>query len=374
MLIRRHRQQTDIWPGFVDSLSALIMVIIFLLMIFVVAQFFLGETLSGRNREVGILNQELSKLAEILALEERKTESLSNQLTNLQQELTASLNENKNLKTTLETTQQALQATTSELDEMTKSFLALEANVRALEAKRDDLINDIASRDQRLEEAERQQIKDQAELSLLNQQMQALREQLGRLEQLLSEAEQRNKEANAQIVDLGKRLNVALATKVSELAQYRSEFFGKLREILGKREDIKIVGDRFVFQSEVLFDQGAAELGVEGQLQLARLSKTLKEITDSIPADLKWILQVEGHTDTIPIQTTAFPSNWELSLARALSVVRFLIGQGIAPERLSAAGFGEFQPLNPADTPTAHRQNRRIELKLTDRAEADKRE
>jgi chemotaxis protein MotB len=160
---------------------------------------------------------------------------------------------------------------------------------------------------------------------------------------------------------------VALASKVQELARYRSEFFGRLREVLGKRKDVRIVGDRFVFQSEVLFETGSAELGGAGQQQLGQLARALTEIAARIPKDLPWVLRVDGHTDRIPIHTPEFRSNWELSTARAISVVRFLIDQGIPADHLAATGFGEHQPLDPGLSEAALRRNRRIELKLTQR-------
>ena len=204
-------------------------------------------------------------------------------------------------------------------------------------------------------------------IDLLNRQILALRQQLAQLDTLLKESELKNQEQEIQIADLGKRLNLALATKVQELARYRSEFFGRLREVLGDRPGIQVVGDRFVFQSEVLFDTGSAELGPEGQRQMAQLADTLKDISAQFPDDIDWILRVDGHTDRVPIFTPEFASNWELSTARAISVVKFLIDRGIDAERLAAAGFGEFQPIDPGDDEIALRRNRRIELKLTQR-------
>ncbi len=207
----------------------------------------------------------------------------------------------------------------------------------------------------------------QAQLLLLNRQIMALRQQLASLATALEVAESANKEQEVQIADLGRRLNVALASKVQELARYRSEFFGRLREVLGNRRDVRIVGDRFVFQSEVLFETGSAELGEMGQRQLGQLAQTLNEIAPRIPKNLPWVLRVDGHTDRVPIHTPEFPSNWELSTARAMSVVRFLMEQGIAADHLAATGFGEHQPLDPGFSEEALRRNRRIELKLTQR-------
>ncbi len=207
----------------------------------------------------------------------------------------------------------------------------------------------------------------QTEVVLLNQQIAALRQQLSDISATLEITEAINAAQETQILDLGKRLNVALATKVQQLAKYRSEFFGKLREVLGNRQDIRIVGDRFVFQSEVLFSSGSATLEAGGQEQLGQLAKTLKELSANIPDDIDWILRVDGHTDVQPISTAEFPSNWELSTARAISVVKFLITQGIPASRLAATGFGQFQPLDSSRDEIAFRRNRRIELKLTQR-------
>lgn len=206
-----------------------------------------------------------------------------------------------------------------------------------------------------------------SQIDLLNQQIAALRQQLLRLEAALEASEAKDKEQQTTIADLGRRLNVALARRVEELSKYRSEFFGRLREVLGDRADITVVGDRFVFQSEVLFETGSADLGAEGQVQLTRFADTLREISANIPDDIPWIIRVDGHTDLRPIFTNQFPSNWELSTGRAIAVTRFLQARGIPPERLAAAGFGEFQPLDPREDEIAFRRNRRIELKLTER-------
>lgn len=206
-----------------------------------------------------------------------------------------------------------------------------------------------------------------AQVELLNQQIAAIRKQMAALQDLLDASETRDRKANVKIADLGRRLNVALAQKVSELKKYRSEFFGRLREILGQRGDIRIEGDRFVFQSEVLFDPGAAEINRDGSAEMAKLATALITLNDEIPAEINWVLRVDGHTDATPISTPAFPSNWELSASRALSVVHYLVKKGVPPGRLVAAGFGEFHPIDPGETTEAHAKNRRIELKLTER-------
>ena len=206
-----------------------------------------------------------------------------------------------------------------------------------------------------------------AQVDLLNQQIAALRRQLGALEEALQASETKDKDQQTQIAKLGERLNIALAQRVQELTRYRSDFFGRLREILGNRADIRIVGDRFVFQSEVLFDSGQAVLNPEGRTELDQLASALLELERQIPPEIAWVLRVDGHTDVRPIANVQFPSNWALSAARAISVVQYLISKGVSPQHLVAAGFGEYQPLDPAATEDAYRRNRRIELKLTER-------
>ena len=216
--------------------------------------------------------------------------------------------------------------------------------------------------------AERALSTDQkAQVGVLNQQIMALRREIQRLNAALEASEAKDREDEATITDLGKRLNRALASKVEELTRYRSEFFGRLREVLGQRRGIQVVGDRFVFQSEVLFGSGSARLEVAGQGQIAQLAKTLVEISQQIPAEINWVLRVDGHTDAVPIATAQFPTNWELSSARAIAVVKFLVEQGVPAHRLAATGFGEFQPLDPRSGEIANRRNRRIEFKLTQR-------
>ncbi len=205
------------------------------------------------------------------------------------------------------------------------------------------------------------------EIGLLNRQILAIRLQLARIEAALDASEAKSADQNVVIADLGRRLNLALAAKVEELAEYRSEFFGRLRQVLAGRQGFTIIGDRFVFQSEVLFASGSAELGPSGKVGLNTFATVLKDVMTRIPDDLPWILQVDGHTDRIPIQTPRFPSNWELSAARAIEVVNYLVTQGIPPIRLSATGYGEYQPIDRHDDEIAYRRNRRIELKLTQR-------
>ena len=250
----------------------------------------------------------------------------------------------------------------------------LEQDIIGLQALRDELskrisvaYRELKSKSKSLSEEQKLSQAAKAQVALLNRQLGALRIQVATLNEALEASKIKDKEAHIKIANLGARLNAALASKVQELASYRSEFFGRLRKALGNRQDIQIVGDRFIFQSEVLFASGSEILAQAGKLQITKLGKTLKEITATIPSDIDWILRVDGHTDRVPIKTKRFPSNWELSSARAISVVKFLMTQGIPANRFAAAGFGEFQPLDARDDEFAYRRNRRIELKLDQR-------
>jgi len=340
------RPSIDIWPGFVDALSQLLMVIIFILLVFTAGQFYLSDALSGRDQALKKLQRQINDLADLLALERRS---------------------NDELRQSAAATAARLKATLAERDRLKAQLADLSAQQAAAEQQIAAGLARAAAAEQAL--AQQKQISGTAlaEVAALNQQIAALRDQLSQVAAALDAANTKVKEQQAQIVDLGKRLNLALANKVQELTRYRSEFFGRLRQILGNRPDIRIVGDRFVFQSEVLFAPGSAELTDQAKGELKEVFAALKDIAARIPPDLKWILQIDGFTDRRPIHTAQFPSNWELSAARAISVVRFAIAAGIAPQRLAAEGFGDKQPIALGDTPEAYRLNRRIELKLTER-------
>jgi chemotaxis protein MotB len=447
----RNDRSSNIWPGFVDALATLLLVITFLLVVFILAHFFLSQALSGREEALARLSQQVNELAELLSLERQANADLRLNVAQISASLQKSTEERELLGVRLdelrsraeraeaslanaEALRAELEAALKEAEERVaadretielrlKEIVSLRRDIATLRQVRDELESevgslsatleerdleagklrdrakelearlaaeqertllaqkDVAERDIRLSElldlyaAMEKDLESEREISagarsqiaLLNQQVAALRAQLTRIEAALEASESKSKEQNVVIADLGRRLNLALASKVEELARYRSEFFGRLREVLGERPDLRIVGDRFVFQSEVLFGSGSAELGEAGAQQLAVLAQALLEIAAQIPAELRWILRVDGHTDRVPIATARFPSNWELSTARALSVTHFLVGQGIPPERLAATGFGEFQPLDPRGDEIAFRRNRRIELKLTQR-------
>ena len=371
---RRNRTTVNIWPGFVDALATLLMVIIFVLLVFVLAQVFLSEALSGRETAIKELQGRMAELADVLALERREKDELNRRIEGLSGELAASLSSRSELEATLQALRSRAESAEAKNQASEQEVARIAADIAALQALKAELEKQATALGERATSAEAGLIEEKklsesarAQVALLNQQLSALRDQLQQLTAALDASEKKAAEQEVQIVNLGQRLNAALAGKVQELARYRSEFFGRMREILGDNPDIRIVGDRFVFSSEVLFAPGSAEIGEEGRSQLIRVGQALKEITAKIPPDIDWILQVEGHTDRVPINTSQFPSNWELSQARAMSVIRLLTEQGIPPQHLAAAGYGEFHPLETGAGDAALRRNRRIELKLTQR-------
>jgi chemotaxis protein MotB len=335
----RRDRGVDYWPGFVDALSTLILGIIFLLSVFVVVQFFLSQEVTGKETALTRLNAQIAQLTEMLSLEKSSKASLEDTL--------ASLRAN-------------LASTESERNRFKGLYEGIGPGAADAKAKANALASEVESQKQISARA-------LSQVELLNQQIAALRRQLSALEEVLQASEKKDKEAQARIADLGQRLNVALAQRVQELSRYRSEFFGKLRAILGARPDIRVVGDRFVFQSEILFDSGSAALKPEGQAEVDKLAGALIDLEKQIPSEIAWVLRIDGHTDVRPITSSQFPSNWALSAARAISVVQYLISRGVEPRRLVAAGFGEYQPLDNAPAEDAFRRNRRIELKLTER-------
>ena len=336
---RRRQEDAPYWPGFVDAMAQLLLVIIFLLSVFIVAQFLLAREISGQDSALGQLRSQIAELTELLALEKSSKADVEAQLLSVTDDLSAQ------------------KAKTNDL------IAALQAeNAKGLTAG-----SALSGLQTALDSERKISSEALAKVELLNQQIAAMRRQLAQINALLDAAEDRNRTSDAQVADLGRRLNMALAQKVQELSKYRSEFFGRLRQILSQRSDILVVGDRFVFQSEVLFPKGKAELNVAGEQEMLKLADALRQLEREIPPDIAWVLRVDGHTDADPIQSPEFKSNWELSSGRAISVVKFLESQGVSPRHLVAAGFGEFQPLVEGDTEEAKSENRRIELKLTER-------
>jgi chemotaxis protein MotB len=337
---RKTQRTVDYWPGFVDALSTLLLAIMFLLSVFVLAQFLLSREISGRDTVLDRLNSQINELTQLLSLERTSGQDFQDQIASLQASLQTAENDRSRL-------QQALASGGGAAE-------AANARVQGLESS-------LGAQQQISQRA-------QSQVELLNQQLSALRQQIAALETALDASENRDKESQTRIADLGSRLNVALAQRVQELSRYRSDFFGRLREILSDRENIRIVGDRFVFQSEVLFASGSDVLQSAGEAEMGKLAAAVVELSREIPSDINWIIRVDGHTDNIPLSGNGrYADNWQLSSARAAAVVKYLITQGAPANRLAAAGFGEFQPLDTANTPEARNRNRRIELKLTER-------
>jgi chemotaxis protein MotB len=357
---RRGDNGLNAWPGYVDALSTLLMVIIFVLLVFVLAQAFLSVTLSSRDKQLDQVNRQLAELTNMLSLERGRAAELQVAIAQLNQQVTTGNDVRAALAQRLAVAQsQAAQA--NQTREQLAAQLAeaqaqlADANARALTATQQ------SAADKQFSDSAR------AQIAQLSAQVEQLKAQLAAVAKALDLAVTEGRDKDAQITNLGQRLNAALAAKVEELQQYRSEFFGRLRQVLANRPGISIVGDRFVFQSEVLFPVGSADLTDAGTAQMDTLATTIKQIMPEIPPNIHWILQVNGFTDSQPIKGGPYPTNWELSAARAITVVKLLATDGVPPEHLAATGFADFQPLDHADTPEAYAKNRRIELRLTDR-------
>ena len=421
--IRRNRNSVDVWPGYVDALSALLMVVIFVILIFTLSHFLLSEIVTGQESELVRLQRSLQELTEALGLEETRSKSLESQLTEISAAIDVLSADKTRLETQVTSLTEAARQDAEQIREQLLLVASLQEDIAALRKMRSELeervgrlvsaledkdavIGAVRDRSMALEsqladEQERtllaqrevasQHIRIQVlsalvgeqdlalkeeralsaearvQIAALSRQVEAMKRQLQEISMALQTTEQVKQAQEAKIEDLGRRLNIELARRVSELERYRSDFFGTLREVLGDNPVVRIAGDRFVFQSELLFASGSADLGEEGQKHLKDLSHTMVSLLDKIPEEIDWVLRVDGHTDRLPAHRTRFGSNWELSTARAVSVVRFLVAQGLQEERMAAAGFGEFHPLDPADSEEAYRKNRRIEIKLTAR-------
>ena len=336
--IRRGESGMNYWPGFVDALSTLILSIIFLLSIFVVVQFYLQQEVQGKNNALQHLNGQIALLSKLLSMEKVSNADLENQLGGLRSSLAAAQDDRN-------------------------KFKGLYEGAATAQTTAESKVNELSGQ---LEGEKENATKALGQVDLLNQQIAALRNQLASLASALDVSNKKSKDSEERISELGQRLNVALAQHVQELSSYRSDFFGKLRQVLGNRPDIRVVGDRFVLQSEIFFDTGRADLKPEGRAELDKVASAIVELESQIPAEIPWILRVDGHTDLRPI-IGQFRSNWDLSAQRAISVVQYMVGKGVKPSRLVAAGFGEFQPIDTGTTEDAFRRNRRIEFKLTER-------
>jgi len=418
---RRSSSYVSAWPGFVDVLSALLMVVIFVLMIFTLAQFMLSETLFGQRQELTTLHGQINELTELLGLEREKSVRLSTDISHLSDTISGLTSDKERLLSKVADFEVKAGQDAEQIEEQMLLMASLQEDINALRQVRDQLelkvaelgtaitdkderIGTLRDRSKALEteladqteitmlaqrqieqqdvriqalsavlDSQREALADErqltaaarAEVILLGDQIARLQAQLRQISNALALADSEKEKKDETIAELGKQLNIALARKVSELEKYRSEFFAQLQQTLGQRPEIQIQGDRFVLQAGILFESGSADLGAVGSDHLDALAATLLQIAEDIPADLNWILRIDGHTDRVPIRTAAFTSNWELSTARALSVVKHLASKGVPEERMAAAGFSKFHPLDPADTPEAYQKNRRIEIKLT---------
>ncbi|RZW25012.1 MAG: OmpA family protein [Desulfobulbaceae bacterium] len=420
---RNFQESVSIWPGYVDVLSALIMIVIFVLLIFTLSQFILSNILTDQSSELQDLYSQIAEFTELLGLEEEKNEEMTTQIAALSTEIDILTSEKTKLESDVDYLNEKRVEDFQEIEFQLKTIASLQQDINALRDLRQRLENEISTvanslqreqkltaylrdrskvlearltseqertvlaqktieqRDIRIEAlsaliGEQQQALDsekrltadaRAEVALLTQKISQLQAQLGEIAEALRLSEIDRQQQKEEISDLGRRLNIELARRVNDLERYRSEFFGQLREILGNNPFIQIEGDRFLLQAELLFPSGSADLSDNGKLELDGLADVLNEIIPAIPDGLQWILRVDGHTDKVPINSASYPSNWELSTARAVSVVRYLASRGIPEARMAAAGFSKFHPIDTAESNEAYRKNRRIEIKLTAR-------
>ena len=375
------RVENFTWPGFVDALATLLMVIIFVLMVFVLIQVNLAYRVSGQDATLGEMRQQLASLGELLNIERRASADLATNLAQITNQLNASNANRDKVQAQLASVQTAIAARNSQIAKLTAKQADTEAALAAARNSLEERFGALQLAERQLAMAQAQYrsaanridalsaetTASKAEIAQMTGALAALRLRIEELTSLLAEKDRQATRDKVAITSLGRSLNNALASRVQELQRFRSEFFGRLRDVLKGRDDVQIVGDRFVFQSEVLFAQGQAEIGSQGEEQLAKLAITLTDIAQKIPGDINWILQVDGHTDNVPIHAGRYADNWDLSTERALSVVRYLNQQGLPASRLAAAGYGEYQPLDASDSDNARRKNRRIEIKITQR-------
>ena len=369
----RKKQLDYTWPGFVDALSSLLMVIIFVLMIFVISQFFISQKMSGQDEALIKLKKNLTELSDLLSLERGTTSELTSQLSVLEEKIVVIKEEllkekeiTKQYQEEIRGTKNIIALNESEINELKISLEEKIKNTTQLRNKVSDLDKQVNQKNLEIQSKDKILKANKEEVNQLISTTLKLKNKLTQLQTLLSAYKAKDKKENVKTLNLGKDVNSALARRVEELEKFKSDFFGRVKELIKGRKEIRVVGDRFVFQSEVLFSLGSEELGVEGQLEMQKLAATLMEIEKSLPTDIDWILQIEGHTDSLPVKKgQTYRDNWELSTKRALSVLRFLIKQGIDPNRLSASGYGSFQPIDKKNTKSARMKNRRIEMKIT---------
>ncbi|MAJ13485.1 MAG: hypothetical protein CMN44_00745 [SAR116 cluster bacterium] len=362
------RRKTDnfIWPSFVDALASLLIVIIFILMIFVIAQYYISQKLSGKDQALIQLQTEIREISNQLTIEKDITKKLSLEILNIQKELDEKdltllqkQSSIKNLQNEINMSEFKLNEQDEKLENKQYKIDKLQKLILEKE-KNQSYLNDLINKQKKNILISKTKVDD---LTII---ISNLKNKIEKLNSLLDDFEKRDKKQKVKNLQLKSTLNSALARRVEELQKFKSIFFGTVKDKLKNIPEIKIVGDRFVFQSEVLFKTGSINIEDKGEIELKKFAEILISLDEDIPQDSNWILQIEGHTDNLPVkQGQAFKDNWELSTKRALSVLRFFIKQGIDPKKLFASGYGSFQPIDNSDTKKGRTKNRRIEMKIT---------
>ncbi len=368
----RNKSENYTWPGFVDALASLLMVIIFVLMVFVIAQFYISQKLSGKDKAIVEMEDRIIELADLLSIEKKVTAQLSIDLGTLEKrikEQNFELLENQKKKNKNE---HLLNTQKFELNKLKNELNNKNNDIVLLEKKLEEHLLNSKKQEKSFKENEQKYLASKEKINILIISTKKLQNKINQLKNLLSVYQAKDAKENIKNLNIGKNLNSALARRVEELQRFKSDFFGRVKEKLKNRPEIKIVGDRFVFQSEVLFELGSIFIGEKGKTELKRLATILLEIEKTLPKDINWILQIEGHTDNLPVKKgQEFLDNWELSTERALSVLRYLINQGLSPKKLSASGYGSFQPLVNKNNDESRSKNRRIEIKITQKLSSD---
>ena len=350
---RKNLYEINYWPGFVDVLGTLLIVTIFTVLISTITQIYFNDQLEVKRGEISNLDDEIKILIEQLGGVTRKKEAVEKKFYKLENQFENLKAEKNMLKENLSKTQYILKMKNKELSDLVK--------------ERSNLLENIQKGNEKLETLSFENKKYEVDIFEMKRNIEKLNDRLSELSSLLIAAEEKDKANKVKVENLGKKLNQALAGKLQEISKYQSEFFKKIREVLGDREDIIISGDRFIFPSEIFFESGSDFIQETGRQKLFNIAISLKEISEKIPNKIDWILRIDGHTDKVPINNEKFKSNWHLSSSRAINIVKFFIEQGIPPNRLVAAGFGEYSPLVSDQSEKAYEKNRRIEIKLTTR-------
>ena len=354
------------WPGFVDALASLLMVIIFVLMTFVIAQFYVSKKLLGKDEALIKMEAEIFELNNLLSIERKVTSKLSMDIKNLEKQFEAQNLDFLQKEKLLQKYLNDLNIKNSELTKLENELINKNNLISNLNEQIRKNVEDSKTQKTIFKQKESELLASKEEVKRLLLSTENLKQKINKLKSLLMVYQAKDKKEKVKNLNLGKNLNTALARRVEELQKFKSEFFGRVKDKIKNRPEIKVVGDRFVFQSEVLFQIGSANIGKKGEKELERLASILLEIEKTIPKDINWILQIEGHTDSLPVKKgQEFKDNWELSSQRALSVLRFFVKQGLNPKRLSASAYGSFQPLIKETKSSDRAKNRRIEMKIT---------